>query len=161
MPSAILSPALKYIAGGLLILTLALSVALHIERHSLAKAKERIVELNQLRAADRASYEAAQAKSQADNQAQVTKVKAQQEQISEKARSDYSRDLERLRVQARTNQGAAGSAGASGVPQTASGADAEKLCVPSGRLLQAQELELRNNALIDWVNGQAGIDPNK
>lgn len=112
------------------------------------------------RLADRASYTAAQAQAQADNQAKVAQVKAQQEAISEKARSDYSRDLERLRAQSRTAQGAAGSAGASGVPKAASGTDADGLPNAPCDNLCASEIELRLMYLQNWIAGQVGIDPN-
>ena len=38
------------------------------------------------------------------------------------------------------------------------GADGQELCVPSERLLLAQELELKRNALIDWIEKQMGVE---
>lgn len=157
MISALLSPLLKYVAGGLLFVSLMLGLALHMERRSLAKANQRIVELTQLRAADKASYEAAQAQAEAKNQAHVATENKLREQISEESHRNFIADRDRLRAQSGAPQGSAGGSGVSGVPKAAPGTPPEVVSLPPAELLRAQELELQLNELIDWINDQLGV----
>lgn len=154
---SILNSLTKYALGGLLFLTLMLAVAWQVEVRHARKSDQRIVELTELRKSDRASYEAAQIQAEEKNKARVQQIEKQQESINEKARSDYARDLDRLRAQSRTPQGSAGGSKAPGVPQAAPGTPPEVVSLPPAELLRAQELELRLNALIDWVNEQLNV----
>lgn len=94
------------------------------------------------------------------NKEQVRRIEADQEKVNAKISSDYQRDLARLRaefVRSKAAQGNPAGPKASPVPVPAGGADAENVCVPRSLILQAQELELGRNALIDWVNEQLKV----
>lgn len=95
------------------------------------------------------------------NAEQVGRIKADQEKVNAKISSDYQRDLARLRaefVRSKAAQGNSAGSKAGSVPDATGGVDAENVCVPRSLILQAQELELGRNALIDWVNEQMGVD---
>ncbi len=146
-----------WIVGGFAVAVLI--IAWQVELRHARKLSERVVVLTQLRAADRQSYEAAQAQAKANNQAQVQKIEAQNEAITNRVRSDYQRDLDRLRGQARANRGAAGRAPISGVPQAAPGVDADGLPDAPCDHLCASEIELRLLYLQRWVAEQVGVTP--
>jgi hypothetical protein len=118
--------------------------------------KQQLADEKTARANDRRSYESAQREAALRNQAQVQKIEAQHEAVTQAVRSDYARDLERLRAQARANQGAAGGAKVSGVPKAPGGVDgADPLRLPPEVLLRGQELELQLKYLQEWVRRQA------
>lgn len=150
----------KYLSGGLLFLTLILGIALHMERVHGRKLERRNTELVELRKADRASYEAAQAQAQANNQAQVHKIEAQHEAVTDRIRTDYRRDLDRLRAQSGVPQGSAGGAKAPGVPQAPGGAHADGVPPAPCDHLCASEIELRLLYLQNWIADQLKVDPN-
>jgi hypothetical protein len=117
------------------------------------------------------SYRAAQAAAAAAEDARLVRVATDQERISDDVSRDYARRFADLRARAerlRSEAGAdAGSAAdrqpVSVVPAAAGGAAA-----PAGgdglsldRRLTASEQALQLDALIDWVERQAGIDPNE
>lgn len=135
----------------------ALILAWQLEKRHAGKLSERVTQLTQLRAADRQSYEAAQAQAQAKNKADLERIKSQQERISDEVVFDYQRELAdlRLRAQGRANQGSAGKPGISGVPQTAPRADADGLQLSPDERLQAQEIELRLLFLQNWIVEQS------
>lgn len=125
------------------------------------KLKAQLERSESARRADRSAYESAQRIASAENKRLVAEENKLRAQISDSSRTSYLADRERLRLQARTAQGAPRVSGASGVPQAAGGADGEELRLSGPQLLRAQELELQLNALIDWVAGQSKVDPNK
>lgn len=113
------------------------------------------------RIADRLLYEAAQKQAEAQNLAHIAQIEKQQDAINEKARSDYRRDLDRLRSQPRTDQGASGGSKAPPDGKAPGGAGStDPLRLPPEKLLRVQEIELQLQYLIDWVNRQSQIDPN-
>ena len=145
----------KYISAGLLFVAIILGVGLHFERKHSAKLANRVTELTELREADRKSYEAAQREAKAKNLEAVRQIEERHEQISDRVRSDYRRDLERLRSQTKAPGSKAGGPGVSGVPETTGGADgADPLRLPPDQLLRAQELELQLMHLQRWVQEQ-------
>lgn len=115
---------------------------------------------------DRLAYRQAQLDAKAKNLAEVERIESAQEKITDDIQARYSRDLarlrsERLRAQGAAPKSAAGSAQAGGISNTAPRADAENLPVPRSELLQcegdAAEIELKGNALIDWIERQLGV----
>lgn len=144
--------ALKIIAGIGAILLLVILVQ---DRNAWkAKAAQRQAQIVQLKK----DYESASREAELRNKAQVQKIEAQHEAITNNVRSDYARDLERLRQQA--NRGSTSGPGVSGVPKAPGGADGENLPLPAERVLPlAQEVELKCNALVDWLNEQMGVRP--
>jgi hypothetical protein len=122
-------------------------------------------DLNEARAgriADRREYEQAQADAQAKNRADVERIKSEQEKISADQKSKYERDLARLRAGGLRPEFAAppGSPGKPGTGPDAVAtcrADEQNVCVPRTVLVQAGEIELARNALIDWINEQLKV----
>lgn len=157
MITTILRPFMGYISLGLLILVAALFIAFKVEQRHSRKLAERNVVLTQLRESDRQAYEAAQREAALRNQAQVQKIEAKHEAITQAVRSNYARDLERLRAQARANPRSPGQPGASGVPKAAGGVDADGVPGAACDNLCAQEIELRLMHLQNWVREQAGV----
>ena len=110
--------------------------------------------------ADRQAYKAAQEQAKAKNEATIQRVEHEQEAITDRVRSDYARDLDRLRRQAA--QRPAGGAKASPDGQAPGGAgETDPVRFPPERLLRAQEIELQLKHLIDWVSRQSEVDPNR
>jgi hypothetical protein len=151
----LLAPLLKYASAGLLFLWLITMVGYQVERRGHAKAKERIVELVQLREADRRSYAAAQAEAKARNIAEVARIEQRQKEVTHEVVSDYRRQLAdlRLRAQARANPGSSRGSGSPAIPATPGGADEDGLRV--SERLQAEEIELRLMHLQNWVERQS------
>ena len=120
-------------------------------------AKGKLADEQRARRDDRAAYRAAQLEAELRNRATVKKIETRHEEISDRVRSDYQRDLQRLREQSKANRGAPGGPGVSQVPQATGGADADGVQSPSCDLLCAQEIELRLMHLQIWVREQAGV----
>ncbi len=137
----------------------ALALAWQIEKRSHAKAKARIVELVELRKSDRASYEAAQREAATNNKADVAKIEARQERITNEATSSYRRELAdlRLRAQTRANRGSPNQPGLPGVPKAPGGTDGDGVPDAPCDDLCASEIELRLKHLQDWVSEQGGV----
>jgi FtsZ-interacting cell division protein ZipA len=149
-------PIFKYLSGGLAIALLIFIGLWKMEQRRAGKLADRVVELTELRKSDRASYEAAQREAELRNKATVQKIEERNEQISDRVRSDYQRDLQRLRDQSKANRGSPGGPGVSGVPKASGGVDgADQVRLPPEQLLRAQEIELQLKHLIDWVRGQS------
>jgi hypothetical protein len=150
-----LASVLKWVSGGLLFLWLITLVGYQVERRGHAKAKERIVELVQLREADRRSYTAAQAEAKARNIAEVARIEQRQKEVTHEVVSDYRRQLAdlRLRAQARANPGVAGGSRSPAIPAAPGGADEDGLRV--SERLQAEEIELRLMHLQNWIERQS------
>jgi hypothetical protein len=150
-----LASVLKWVSGGLLFLWLITLVGYQVERRGHAKAKERIVELVQLREADRRSYTAAQAEAKARNIAEVARIEQRQKEVTNEVVSDYQRQLAalRLRAQARANRSAAGGSRSPAIPAAPGGADEDGLRV--SERLQAEEIELRLMHLQNWIERQS------
>ena len=139
---------------------LGLGIFLVISRLQLADARSDYAREHKARIADRQSYERAQAQAKARNEATIKRVEHEQEAITDRVRSDYARDLDRLRRQAA--QRPAGGAQASPDGKAPGGAgETDPVRLPPERLLRAQEIELRLKHLIDWVNRQSEVDPNR
>jgi hypothetical protein len=163
--SAILSPLLKYIAGGLAILCVVLGIALKVEQAHARKSATRVVELTQLRAADRASFIAAQKQAEADAQANVQRVTIQQQRITSDVQSDYARQLADLRARfMRASRADPGKPQGPTVPANGAapgGTDdsAREQLLPSERQLAA-EISLLLKSLQDWFRRQSAVNPN-
>lgn len=141
--------ALKLIAGVGAILLLV--ILIQDRNHWKAKSASLTAQI----AADRKAYESAQREAKARNIAQVQKIEAQHEAITDRVKSDYSRDLERLRQQA--NRGSTSRPGVSGVPKAPGGVNADGVPDASCDHLCAQEIELRLMHLQNWIREQATI----
>lgn len=131
-------------------------------RDKLETATANLNECRTGRIEDRKAYEDAQRQASDQNKAEVARIKAEQESINEKARSDYQRDLARLRAgglrkDIAAPQGSAGCAGTSSNGEAAAGADGENVCVSRSLLVRAAEIELGRNALIDWITEQLKV----
>lgn len=123
------------------------------------------------RHADRESYAKAQADAQAKNDAQLVRVKSEQQGISDNAKRSFDADLARLRAelakrlpQGRTAapQGTPIGPGASPLPRAPGGPDAEaRVCIPTSLYVRGAENELQLDSLIGWLERQMKIDPNK
>jgi hypothetical protein len=154
----------KLIGLGLLLMLLAVqSVRLGHAKNETERAKINLNECRQGRIDDRKAYDGAQRKAHEANEAEVKRISDEQEQINADAKSRYERDLSRLRAGGLRKDLAApsrdsGSSKAGTVPETAPGADAEKLCVPRSEIMRAAEGELRLNSLIDWINEQLRVE---
>lgn len=149
--------------GGLI---LALLATIAIQSSQIHKWHTQADKQAAARAADRATYEAAQAQAAAANSAEVKRIEQQQQKVTEDVETRYRSDLARLRAErlpARTAapQGAPNGTGAGGAGQASGGPCGEALPLPADDLLRAQETELQLNALIDWVLGQSEVNPNK
>jgi hypothetical protein len=153
----------KLIGLGLLCLLLAVqTVRLGHRSNQLERAKINLNECREGRKADREAYAQAQRDAKAKNEAEVSRIEKEQEQISAEAKSRYQRDLDRLRngglrQDLAAPKGSAGCATASADGKAASGVDGENVCVPRSLLVQAAEIELGRNALIDWINNQLKV----
>jgi FtsZ-interacting cell division protein ZipA len=151
----ILAPILKYVTGGLAIALLIFIGLWKMEQNRAGKLANRVAELTELRKSDRARYEAAQAEAERRNKETVQKVEERNEAITDRVRSDYQRDLERLRLQA--NRGSTSGPGVSGVPKATGGVDGpDQVRLPPDQLLRAQEIELQLKHLMGWIRGQEG-----
>jgi FtsZ-interacting cell division protein ZipA len=151
-------PLFKYLSGGLAIALLIFIGLWKMEQRRGDKFERRVTELTELRKSDRASYEAAQREAKAKNEAEVRQIEERHEQISDRVRSDYRRDLERLRSQTKAPGSKTSGPGVSVVPETTGGADgADPLRLSPDQLLRAQELELQLKYLIEWVQRQSSV----
>jgi hypothetical protein len=147
--------------GALIALAVLFALYKGERRHS-AKLQTQLTASIDGRKQDRASYVSAQAAAAALNKAQVATIEAQQEKVSAEQKSSYQRDLARLRASGVRQDLAAPVRVASGakagsVPAPACVSSREDVCVARARVLQGAESELAKNALIDWVNAQAGV----
>lgn len=112
---------------------------------------------------------AATAAEQAET-ARLARVERQQERISDDTARNYASELDALRarynrLRAQAGTGAAGAAdrvAVRGLSAAAGGADAaagdDRFSLE--RRLNASEIALQLDALIDWIERQAGVDPN-
>jgi hypothetical protein len=135
------------------------------ERHS-AKLQSQLTLCSQGREADRLAYRKAQNDAAAKNKAHVADVEAQQKRISderEKSLNDHlARLADELRARGPAAQGHPNGAGSPPVPKPASGTpEAPSLCLSSEQLLRAAQDEERHDQLIQWVEQQMKVDPNK
>lgn len=150
--------------GGLIAFAILFALWKGEKRHS-AKLETRIVELTDLRKADRAAYTNAQIAAKAKNEAQVTMIEASQEEVSNDVSKDYAGDLARLRDElGRVRQqkpapssSPARSAQASRVPQAPERSDGAPVPLSPSDLLLAAETELQLDALQTWIEAQAKV----
>jgi hypothetical protein len=118
------------------------------------------------RLADRAAYEKAQAAAAALNEAQVQRVKSEQQRITDETVSTLDARIELIRSELRKQQAPtaqhapsgpqAGNAG----PAPCTTTDPAWMCLSPAERLSAAENEERHDELIDWVLKQSSIDPN-
>jgi hypothetical protein len=118
------------------------------------------------RLADRTAYTNAQAAAAAQNKAHVADVEAQQQRISDERLKDANDRLARLAGELRARgpaaQGHSSGAGSPALPGSASGVDAAPgLCLSSEQLLRAAQDEERHAQLIQWIEQQLKVNPNK
>jgi hypothetical protein len=151
-------------------LAIALAVdhgALLVSHHETASWKKQFNAEHGARKADQDAYRKAQADAQALNQAQVSKAKLHQQEISNAIVARLNDDIARLRRE--LSQGGASApqshpvrpaAGNPGGPSAATPGEAG-LCLSPEELLRAAENEERHDRLIDWVEEQSKLDPNK
>ena len=153
--STLLAPFMRYICGGLAIALLIFIGLWKMEQNRAGRLSREVAQLVELRKSDRARYEAAQAEAERKNKETVRQIEEKHEQISDRSRSEYLRDLDRLRSQA--NRGSTSRPGVSQVPKATGGADPEDVSLSPEGFVLAQELELKCNALIDWVSEQMKV----
>jgi hypothetical protein len=154
----------KLIGLGLLLMALGIQTArLSHAKGNLEQAKINLNECREGRKQDRAAYEQAQRDAAAKNEAEVKRIETEQEQINAEAKSRYERDLARLRAGGLRKDLAAPprdprgpKAGSDGAPACRD--DEQNLCVSRARVMQAGEIELKANSLIDWINEQLGVN---
>lgn len=115
---------------------------------------------------DIAAYRQAQIDATAKNKAHVADVEAQQQRISDERLKDANNRLARLSDELRARGPAAQShpngAGSPALPNPSGGtADPAGLCLSPSQLLRAAQDEERHSQLIQWVEQQLSVDPNK
>lgn len=147
--------------GALIALAMLLALYRGEKRHS-AKVEAQLVASVEARKADRVIYQTAQVAAQAKNEAQVARIETDQEKASAELKNDFDRDLARLRAGGvRQDLAAVGratrSAQASGISAPACQPDGENMLVSRALIMQAAEIELGRNALIDWINRQIDV----
>lgn len=153
----------KLAAFGILLALLAVqSVRLGHRSNQLEKSQFALNEYREMRKQDRAAYEQAQRDAKAKNDAGVARIETEQEKVNADAKIRYERDLARLRAGGLRKDLAAtsrnpGKPKAGPAPEAACRDDAENLCVSRARVMQAGEIELKANGLIDWINEQLGV----
>jgi hypothetical protein len=151
----------KLIVGGVLTVAfVGMFIALKVEHRHNVKLQVQVERLNDLRAQDKANYEAAAKAAEAEQNARLTRVKSQQEQVTHEVTTDYQRQLADLRARflrakPKADSGVSPGATVSGVPNATPGTDegtGEQLS-PSERQLAA-EISLRLRYLQEWVRKQ-------
>lgn len=135
------------------------------KRHS-AHLEKQLRNCVSARHADRIAYAKAQADAQAKNAAHIADIEAQQKRISDARLKDANDRLSRLADELRKRgpaaQGHSNGAGSSKVPDPSGGTPGSSgLCLSPSQLLRAAQDEERHNQLIDWIEEQLAIDPNK
>jgi hypothetical protein len=134
------------------------------ERRHSAKVEAQALKCAQGREADRKSHETAQVQAKAKNEATLQRVKHEQDTITDNVEDRYHRDLARLHSELRpgTAKGAANGAGSPADGKAAGGpGEATGLPFPDSERLRAAENELQLDRLIDWVEQQSRVDPNR
>ena len=123
--------------------------------------------------ATKADYRFAQEQARLREEARLARVAAEQKEITDAVVLDYQQRLaaarahaERLREELRAGAGAAGAASGERMPgagDTAGGADEapgdHRLSVEERLIATEQALQL--DALIDWIERQKAVDPNR
>lgn len=131
---------------------------------------EQALHCAQARVTDRASYESAQKAAKAQNDAQLARVKSEQEAINARTSQSYDADLarlraelaKRLRAQSAAAPGGPGKPAAPDLPNAAPVADdPSRVSIPSSLYVRGAELELQLESLQRWIAEQMKVDPNK
>jgi hypothetical protein len=140
--------------------------ALLISHRENGKLKGQITKCAEGRAADRVAYTKAQADAAALNEAQIQRVKSEQQRITDETVSTLDARIELIRNELRKQQ-APTAQHAPGGPQTGNTSpapctvtDPAWMCLSPAERLSAAENEERHDELIDWVLKQSSIDPN-
>jgi hypothetical protein len=133
------------------------------ERRHSSKLQAQLTKEHAGRLADRSAYESAQREAQAKNKAEVSRIEAEQEKITNEVSDNLNARLERLRRELRSapNPAAPGSSqgtGASPDGNATGGTDeAPRVCLTPDQLLRGAENEERHDQLITWVEKQLGV----
>jgi acyl-coenzyme A synthetase/AMP-(fatty) acid ligase len=135
------------------------------QRHA-HKVEAQLSKCTAAREADRRAYAKAQADAAAKNKAHVAEVEAQQKRITDETVASLNDRLSRLAGELRAHGPAAQShpngAGSPALPKPASGtSEAPGLCLSPEQLLRAAQDEERHDQIIQWIEQQMTIDPNK
>lgn len=135
-------------------------------RHDAARWQKQFTAEHDGRIADRKAYTKAQSDAHAQNVADVQRVEAKQKEITNETVSTLNARLERIRGELRATPSAP--SGLTDKPQVSEDGttpcrafDPSWLCVSPADRLRAAENEERHDQLIDWVERQSAIDPNK
>lgn len=146
----------------------ALIVALAVEKRHSRKLQGQLSQCVELRKIDRANFEAAAKRAQAENLADIARIKGEQQRITANVQSDYNRDLSRLRAElasrlrakASTDPGISGQAGIPAVPGAPAGVDgAPRVSIPASLYVRGAELELQLERLQLWIVEQMRARP--
>jgi hypothetical protein len=100
-----MNPLSQYLMIGKLVALLGAIALICYQGSQIHKWHQHSLQLSELRAADRRAYEAAQVQAQAKNDATLTRVKSEQEAITNEVKSDLQSRLELIRRELR-NPGA-------------------------------------------------------
>lgn len=177
MPLPALAGALPFLsrhwkALGAALVLFGLLAALWITRATLERRTEALEAEKAARIELVAKYHAAAELAQSQAEAHKAAVERDQTQISLETARDYQTDLaalharyDRLRQQARANQGVPGQASGSSLPNTSSGTDEaaptaelHSITITPEQALTAEEIRLQLIALQGWVTKQAAIE---
>jgi hypothetical protein len=143
---------------------LALVVGLIVERRAHLSVRDKYTRLEQ-------SYR--DAARQADEYQRLSNVIVAQDQeiVSKEIVHDLETKLaaarstsDRLgalvaRLRSQADRSAPGTGGLSAIPGAAEGVARQDVSIPGSAVIFCQELELKRNALIDWTERQAKVDP--
>jgi hypothetical protein len=140
--------------------------ALRSEKRHGEKLQGQLTKCAQGREADRTAYAKAQADAAAKNRAHVADVEAKQKRITDETVASLNDRLSRLSGELHAHgpaaQGHVNGAGPSALPKPASGTpETPGLCLSPEQLLRAAQDEERHDQLIQWIEQQMKVDPNK
>jgi hypothetical protein len=164
----LLNPFSQYLAIGKLIAFLGAIGIICAQSSMIHRARENAHSCAVAREVEQREYINAQAAADAQNKAQIAKVKAEQERITGHVEQSYEADRARLRAELakrlrpQAAKGSAGKPGASDLPHAAPVADdPSRVSIPTDLYVRGAELELQLERLQQWVREQVSIDPNK
>lgn len=122
------------------------------------------------RKADQETMRAAQWEARVKNIEAINRIKKDAERVTERVVNEYETDLAELRrthssrmrdLQRRAASGDTRGPATGGVPDTSEGTDGtSQVCISPGEYLYAGEIELRLDALQQWVTEQSEVPRN-
>ena len=149
----------KLLALGILLMLLAIqTVRLGHRTNQLERAR---IDLNEVKS-ERDNLIKAAREAEKLNQEQVKRIVSEQEKVNAEAKSRYERDIARVRAGgvrkdlAHPRNPTSPKAGS--VPEAACRDDEENVCVSRSLVVQAAEIELKANSLIDIINDYLQIE---